>query len=295
MTLATTGQETPLWIQSGDQQLFAVHTAPTSEPLGVGILLLSGGGWIPSTQRNRMYVRLARKLAGHGFDVLRFDYGGVGESTGETRFFDLMTPHTPEVLAAVDALRSRGVTGIGLVGTCYGGRMGLHAAESVPELEVMAVSCIPVEDYPGASENLLWHGRRAISADVWQRLRTKWPKYLRVIKTQLVAMTHRFWDRALSRPTNRTHPEYIRQFSRVLERGVPTLVLHGRHDNHFPQFSSALDAELGQVLGAKPDLVTLDLWDGELHGERSIAAQRYTIDQIETFLGSWAEQHRARA
>lgn len=292
MTLATTTQEQILWIDTGDQQLFAIHTAPLGEPLGVGIVLLSGGGWIPSTQRNRMYVELARRLAGHGFDVIRFDYRGVGESTGETRMFDLMTPHTPEVLAAVDALRTRGVEGIGLVGTCYGGRMALHAAGSVDDLQVMVISCIPVEDYPGASESILWHGRQAMSRDVWRRVRKKWPKYVRVVRAKLGSTLRSSANRVTGRSDTGGRPEFVREISSALDRRIPTLVMHGRKDNHFPQFESALNGELGEVLRDNADLATLALWDGELHGERTLAAQRYTIEQIDSFLEDWAKQAR---
>lgn len=291
MTAATTSQEEILWIDAGDQQLFAIHTSPPRDPLGIGIVLLSGGGWIPSTQRNRMYVELARRLAEVGYDVLRFDYRGVGESTGETRMFDLMTPHTPEVLAAVEALRSRGVDGIGLVGTCYGGRMALHATGSVDDLRVMAISCIPVEDYPGASEGILWHGRQAMSRDVWRRLRKKWPKYVRVVRAKLGSVMRRSAQRVTGRSETNL-PTYIRQISDVLDRGIPMLVMHGRRDNHFPQFEVALQGELGEVLRRHEDLAKLELWDGELHGERTLAAQRYTIEELYSFLVDWAGQRR---
>lgn len=294
MTVVSTSQEEILWIDAGSEQLFAIHTAPPNDPLGIGIVLLSGGGWIPSTQRNRMYVELARRLAECGYDVLRFDYRGVGESTGETRMFDLMTPHTPEVLAAVDALRSRGVSGIGLVGTCYGGRMALHAAGSVEDLRVMAISCIPVEDYPGASESIIWHGRQAMSRDVWRRLRKKWPKYVRVIRAKLKSVARRFARLAVRTPDTKSRPEYVSQIANALERGVPMLVMHGRKDNHFPQFEAALRSGLGEVLEQHGDLAKLELWDGELHAERTLAAQRYTIEQLYSFLADWAEQARAR-
>lgn len=282
-----------MWLRTGDNHLLAIHTTPVSASLGVGVLLLSGGGWIPSTQRNRMYVDLARRLAGHGFDVMRFDYAGVGESTGETRFFDLLSPHTPDVLAAVDTLRARGASRIVLVGTCYGGRMALEAAPEVPDLAAMVISCIPVEDYPGASENLLWHGRRALSRDVWRRLRTKWPKYVRIFRDQLTGLFKRPVGSigGASRPAG-APPGYVRQLEGALHRNVPVLMLHGRADNHFPQFGSALQHHLGRAIDAHPGLVTLELWEGELHGERTLAAQRYTIDMTEGFLAAWAtNQH----
>lgn len=63
----------------------------------------------------------------------------------------------------------------------------------------------------------------------------------------------------------------------------PPRAISGRQARRF------CGTQLGELLTANAELVTLNLCEGELHGERTIAAQRYTVGQCETFLASWAE------
>lgn len=67
--------------QAGDQLYYVLHR-PTQCPV-IGQVLLAGPF---GPERHRSYiswVRWARHLADCGFEVLRFDYRGLGESTGQ--------------------------------------------------------------------------------------------------------------------------------------------------------------------------------------------------------------------
>ena len=74
MTLATTRDEIPFWVDSEGHSLFGVLTTPTVAPNGVVVILATGGSRAPSFGRNRTWVDAARRWAGtwvpHG--ALRF-------------------------------------------------------------------------------------------------------------------------------------------------------------------------------------------------------------------------------
>lgn len=78
----TDKDEQPGYLQQGDEQIYYVLHRPT-RMRRIGQVLLAGPY---GAERHRSYIswiRWARYLADHGLEVLRFDYRGVGESTGQ--------------------------------------------------------------------------------------------------------------------------------------------------------------------------------------------------------------------
>lgn len=145
-SLAEAHDEMPFYFPSGADMLFGVITSPVVEDSGFGILLLSGGVYVLSSNRNRMFVRLARILAGQGHRVLRIDYRGVGESTGIIDGYALDAPNVSDVRAAVDCLSAAGSERIVVVGSCFGARAALHAAVRYPSLAAMVLFACPLGD-----------------------------------------------------------------------------------------------------------------------------------------------------
>lgn len=83
---------------------------------------------------HRIGVNFARRAAAEGFDVLRFDYAGDGESSGE--FADASVTSRVEDIVAVaswisEAVRSRELH---LVGLRFGAALALLAAEAMPHV-----------------------------------------------------------------------------------------------------------------------------------------------------------------
>ena len=74
--------ELPLYFPAGDETLFGIVTRAVTTTGDGAILLTGGGATAPSTNRNRVSVHLARRLAVRGVSTLRFDYHGIGESAG---------------------------------------------------------------------------------------------------------------------------------------------------------------------------------------------------------------------
>ena len=73
---------TPAFFLSNGERLFSVYHAPTVPPRSHGVLLCYPLGH-EYMRSHWAFRQLASRLAAAGFDVLRFDYFGTGDSSGE--------------------------------------------------------------------------------------------------------------------------------------------------------------------------------------------------------------------
>ena len=102
--LAVSYDEELVFFPFGELSLAGVLTiAPESS--GRTILLPWGSSTVSSAGVNRVRARIARALAGAGYDSFRFDYPGIGESQGHYVRPEMSSPFTDEVLAACEWLR----------------------------------------------------------------------------------------------------------------------------------------------------------------------------------------------
>ncbi|MGK5510364.1 alpha/beta hydrolase family protein [Brevibacillus formosus] len=79
---------------------------------------------------NRLFVKAARELASHGFGVLRFDYGGCGESDGDygAGGLDVLLAQTRDVLDHVFKLEQVDQERVCLLGHSLGGAVSVLTA-----------------------------------------------------------------------------------------------------------------------------------------------------------------------
>jgi pimeloyl-ACP methyl ester carboxylesterase len=86
---------------------------------------------------HRACRQLALRLARAGFPVLRFDYGGSGDSAGEFEDADF-AGWRDDIGRAIDALQERaGVDSICLVGLRLGASLALEVAEERPDVSAL--------------------------------------------------------------------------------------------------------------------------------------------------------------
>lgn len=76
----------PAGFACGQDWLLGVVTRP-EKPRGRGVLIAVGGPQYRAGS-HRQFVLLANDLAAQGYAVMRFDYRGMGDSTGEPRTFE---------------------------------------------------------------------------------------------------------------------------------------------------------------------------------------------------------------
>ena len=122
-TSATSTEEALLIPCQGDTMV-AVLSMPADQPAPDLAMVVVVGGPQYRAGSHRHFTLLAREVAAHGTPVLRFDYRGMGDSTGDLRSFEEVHD---DIAAAVDALQARlpGVRRVVLWGLCDGASAAL--------------------------------------------------------------------------------------------------------------------------------------------------------------------------
>lgn len=109
-----------------DSPLFGSYHAPRGKARPDGVVLCYPFGQ-EYERAHRAFRTLASRLSGAGFHVLRFDYHGCGDSSGE-RVEGRLQRWVDDIITAMDELRNRaGVHRLSLVGVRLGGSLAVLA------------------------------------------------------------------------------------------------------------------------------------------------------------------------
>lgn len=139
-----TPTERAVFFPAGGEELFGILARPAgSAPSDVAVVVLAEG--IPAGTRgqNAVLVRLARAVARAGYSSFRFDYHGVGESSGPTPHIWRDTPFLDDLDAAFAWLRTQGYRRFLVAGSCFGAQTALLAVPGRPDICGMALlSCL---------------------------------------------------------------------------------------------------------------------------------------------------------
>jgi O-antigen/teichoic acid export membrane protein len=143
--------ETALYLESGDESVFALHTSPAARRTDLGVVLAHSGANNFSAHRNGVWSSISRQLAREGIASLRFDFAGTGESSGE--FVPKADGHPAiDLSAAMNALRARDIRRLLVVGSCFGGLPGAVASTDREDVAGLILLSPPLV-LPGASGN----------------------------------------------------------------------------------------------------------------------------------------------
>lgn len=121
--------EHPIFVPYARGRLAAVVTLPIGEPRGLALLLTGVG--LPQVIGSALAARTAANLAQRGLASVRFDYEGIGDSTGLVPEFSLaVTEFAAEQALSVleTARRIVAADRFAVAGSCIGSRVALQLA-----------------------------------------------------------------------------------------------------------------------------------------------------------------------
>jgi alpha-beta hydrolase superfamily lysophospholipase len=129
----------PLWFGARRQELFGQYHEPAAVSGELAVLLCNPFGY-EAMCTHRAYLHLARALARRGLPVLRFDYHGCGDSSGDDRDPARLAAWRDSIHAAIDELkRLSGCAHVGLFGLRLGANLALDAASTRDDVTALAL------------------------------------------------------------------------------------------------------------------------------------------------------------
>ena len=286
---ATASHERPVYFPAAGEDLFGIITEPTTTPNGIGVVLISGGA-VPATNRNRLWVRIAREVAALGFHTLRFDFHGVGESTGVIDRYRLDRPCADDVIGAVRCLEEHGIDEFVLVGECFGARSALASVGQISGLRgIIALAAPPVDG----------------EMDTERIQNTPMTKYvqrtfrLRTVRELFRASRRRDFVRIgraklqwLVSPRGtvvgadqHVSANFSRPLAELCAQGTPVLLVYGTDDREYAYFSEDR-AHLADILDAPGSTIDERVMPGQIHGLSRLSVQDNVADLVETWLAS---------
>lgn len=195
-------------------------------------VLLLNAGTIHRVGPQRLWVTLARHLAGRGFTVLRFDHSGLGDSAPRE---DAVSFEESSARDVDDAMRwleaERGRRRFAVLGLCASTLTGFRAAQRDTRVESLVLLTALLEDPSTVPDDVIaeatgrrvsrsYVGEKAGSATAWRRLLTGQADPRKIART--------LWRFAVPRrrePDRPTTLEALQGLERLLARGVQVCFL----------------------------------------------------------------------
>lgn len=161
---------TALTFSCADSTLTGLLHRSTCSPADTAVVIVVGGPQY-RVGSHRQFVLLARALASEGYEVLRFDYRGMGDSEGELPGF---TRLDDDIRCAINALQavSPSIRSIVLWGLCDGATAAVSYGFTDPRVKSMVLANPWVYSEQGAARAYLKHYylQRLLSPSFWWKL-----------------------------------------------------------------------------------------------------------------------------
>ena len=277
------------------QGLAGIVTEPSNQsqpgvPANLGVVFLNAGV-IHRVGPSRLYVTLARELAGLGCVAARFDHSGVGDSSVRRDGLPFEESAIAEAREAMDWLqKTRGVDRFVLAGLCSGAVTSFEAA--VVDERVVGVAMINPQGFDQSPEwnaYVLNRGRtrrylsRSIfSARSWWNAVTGRVDYKRLSSVILEDMALRrnpTAQSAVSSVISRVASDLLK----LERRGVRTLLLCSEGDDGIDYMNIILGLDVTKMTSA-PHL-TVEILPGADHSLTLFDSQRQVIHSFR----QWAQ------
>ncbi|PRC90938.1 Exosortase A system-associated hydrolase 1 [Solimicrobium silvestre] len=162
-------EEMALSFTCQSQQLVGVLSQP--EQAGQSGVLIIVGGPQYRAGSHRQFTLLARQLAARGIPVMRFDYRGMGDSTGEPINFDNIDADLSAALDYFCAI-APSIQSIVLWGLCDGATAAALYAQHDPRISGIVMLNPWIRTEQGLAKAYLKHyyPKRLLQADFWKKV-----------------------------------------------------------------------------------------------------------------------------
>ena len=192
-------------------QTSTILTEPKEDATGIVILC---HGFL-SNKDSRTNMRLTELLVSKGLSTLRFDWFGMGESSGQ--FSDItVTTCQSQLDSLLKDIKTKGYRDIGLIGSSFGGLLSIVVAANHPELFAIGLKC-PVPDFPEMLE--LEFGTDGLSQ--WQQTNTI-PNVTG--ESEPIALNFQFYENC----------KKFNAYRQAKQITTPCLIVHGQQDELVP-------------------------------------------------------------
>jgi alpha/beta superfamily hydrolase len=285
--------EQPFTLGTPAGTLFGIFTPPDPDvpPARHGVILFTR----PRSHRNRMWVEAARKLAGRGFGVLRFDYHGAGDSEGESGFLDPNRPYREDATAVLRWLRERqGYERFLLVGSCFDARTALSAfaaeGAAVDGLVFFSAPVMELETLVKAhADRKDWrHLYRALgNRENWRSLGSaeRW-RYMATVLGRVVVGD----GRGGARSDTPLADSFVEHFEALVRSRARALFVYGDADAEYVSFQVALDTVFPRLSAPERARLEVEVWPGDVHGFLNVPLQRRALARTLAWLESYLPQ-----
>lgn len=268
----------------GEEELVGVFALPEqSGPRGVLIVV---GGPQYRAGSHRQFTLLARYLAQRGIASLRFDYRGMGDSSGASRTFE---GAEEDIRAAVDRLVERlpAPREVVIWGLCDAASAALIYAQADPRVSGLILVNPWVRTEVGSARAQLRHyyGARLLQASFWQKLAQGEFNPARAARSFSGSLM-----RSIRRSRNHARKPLPERMEAGLRgfRGRVLLILSGK-DLTAQEFNSLVKSSPNwQGLLREPRVTRF-----EMPGANHTFSRRDWREQVLTWTSAWLIQERA--
>ena len=277
--------EQALFFPVADEQLLGIVAHPEL-PADCGVLIIVGGPQY-RVGSHRQFLLLARRLAAEGYPSMRFDYRGMGDSSGALREFGDVSD---DIAAAIDVFQQASplVRRIVLWGLCDAASAALLYVQARQDSRIAGLVLLNpwVRSAASLAQTHLKHyyGQRLLQREFWVKLLSGKMQLLKTLRdllnTALQARGQRSWTASESTSFQDRMAEGLRHFP-----GDVLLLLSGQDytAKEFVEFAGSSAPWSGLIEAEKISRVDV----AEADHTFSADAQRSTVEKVTlNWLGS---------
>jgi len=225
--------------------LIGIVTDPSesSRTLNTGVILLNPGV-VHRVAPGRVYVKIARALAGAGFVVLRFDFSGIGDSAVRRDNLPFEKSAVAETQDAIEFLKgTREIERFILLGGCSGARVSFRTACSDRRVVCAIPINFPVSDDEDSNPDLInqrvaqYYWKFAFfNLKSWIKLFTGKADYSKIFKALRSQARRRL---SSERTISSESPQLAEDLNLLGSRGVRLVFLYSENDPRLGELREA--------------------------------------------------------